>query len=123
MDTREKIVDAALVRGRRATLVTGYFDPMLDWHAERIGALRDGATAVAAVILPLEGELLTQRARAELVAALRVIDYVLIAPGPDRNAAEDFIRALEPAQVIRLDEDDLRCRSELIADVRSRPTR
>ena len=49
--------------------------------------------------------------------------YVLIAPGPDPNLAEDLIRALNPAQVFRLAEEDLRRRAELIAHVRSRQTR
>jgi hypothetical protein len=123
MNTREKIVDASAVVGRRMTLVTAYFDPMLDWHAERLAALRPADGTLAALVLPLENELLPQRARAELAAALRVIDYVLIAPGPDRNAREDLIRAVNPAQVFRLDEEDLRRRAELIAHVRSRQTR
>ena len=123
MDTREKIVDVAALNGRPVTFVTAYFDPLLAWHAERLAAIRPTTEALAALVLPLEGELLPQRARAELAAALRVIDYVLIAPGPDANAVQEFIRALHSTQVFRLDEEDLRLRGKWIANVRSRQTR
>jgi hypothetical protein len=123
MNTREKIVTPSDLDGRRITLVAAYFDPLLDWHAERLAALRPADGILAALVLPLQGELLPQRARAELAAALRMIDYVLIAPGSDPNLSEDLIRALSPAQVFRLDEEDLRRRAELIAHVRSRQTR
>jgi hypothetical protein len=123
MDTREKIVDVSALNGRPVTFVTAYFDPLLAWHAERLAAIRPAAEALAAFVLPLEGELLPQRARAELAAALRVIDYVVIAPGPDANAVREFIRALHPAQIFRLDEEDLRRRGEWIAHVRSRQNR
>lgn len=123
MDTREKIVGLDTLQGREVTLVTAYFDPMLAWHAERLAAIRPSQGTLAACVLPLEKEILPQRARAELAAALRVIDYVLIPPGRDANAADELIRALEPAQVVRLDEEDLRRRAELIADVRSRQKR
>jgi hypothetical protein len=123
MNTREKIVHPSALNGRRVTLVAAYFDPLLDWHAERLTSIRPAAETLAALVLPLEDELLPQRARAELAAALRVIDYVLIAPGSDRNASEDLIRAMNPAQVFRLDDEDLRRRAELIAHVRSRQIR
>ena len=123
MNTREKIVVPSDLDGRRITLVAAYFDPLLDWHAERLTALRPAEGILVALVLPLEGELLPQRARAELAAALRVIDYVLIAPGSDPNLSEDLIRKLNPAQVFRLDEEDLRRRAELIAHVRSRQIR
>ena len=127
MNTRKKIVDRAALP-EDVTIATAYFDPMLDWHAERFASLR-GVGALAACILPLEGELLPQRARAEMAASMRMIDYVLIAPASDPNA-ENFLRALRnskenngPAKVVRLEEEDLRRRAELIAHVRSRQTR
>jgi hypothetical protein len=123
MNTREKIVTPSALHGCRITLVTAYFDPLLDWHAEHFAALHPAEGTLVALVLPLEDQLLPQRARAELAAALRVIDYVLIAPGSDRNASEDLIREVNPEQVFRLDEEDLRRRAELIAHVRSRQTR
>ncbi len=123
MNTREKIVDAAALRGCAITLVTAYFDPMLDWHAQRLAPIAEGAETLVVAVLPLEAELMPQRARAELAAALRVIDYVLIAPGSDSNAVEDLIRTLAPTQVFRLEAEDLGQRAELMAHVRSRQTR
>ena len=123
MDTRDKIVDASTLNGRRITLVTAYFDPLLSWHAERLAAIRPQAEVLVALILPLEDALVPQQARAELAAALRVIDYVLIAPGSDPSAVQSIVRAVDPAQVFRLDEEDLRRRGELIAHVRSRQNR
>jgi hypothetical protein len=123
MNTREKIVPPSALDGRQITLVAAYFDPLLDWHAERLAALRHPDGILVALVLPLESELLPQRARGELAAALRVIDYVLIAPGPDPNLSEDLIRALNPAQVFSLAEEDLRRRAELIAHVRRRQIR
>jgi hypothetical protein len=129
MNTREKIVEIAALRGT-VTIATAYFDPMLDWHAERFAALR-GSGALAACILPLDGELLPQRARAELAASLRVIDYVLIAPASDPNAANLLgslgnsteNNSLNAARVVRLEEEDLRRRAELIAHVRAPQSR
>ena len=49
------------------------------------------------VVLPLAGELLPQRARAELVAALRMVDYVVTADDAAPGAATDALLAsLEP---------------------------
>lgn len=123
MNTRGKIVEPPALRGLDATLVTAYFDPMLAWHAERFAEIRAGSRTLAACILPLTGELLPQRARAEMTAALRVIDYVLISPGQDPDTTEAFIRSVEPSRTIRLEDEDLRRRAELIADVRSRQNR
>jgi bifunctional ADP-heptose synthase (sugar kinase/adenylyltransferase) len=123
MNTREKIVEASALRGRSVTLVTGYFDPLLAWHAERLSALRANADTLVALVLPLENALLPTVARAELAAALRVIDYVLILAGADANAVESLIRELKPAQFFRLDEEELSLRGELMAHVRSRQIR
>jgi hypothetical protein len=123
MNTREKIVDPHALRGLGATVVTAYCDPMLAWHAERFAEISAQSGTLAACILPLAGELLAQGARAEMSAALRVIDYVLISPGPDPGETDAFIRSLEPSRIIRLEDEDLRRRAELIADVRSRQNR
>jgi bifunctional ADP-heptose synthase (sugar kinase/adenylyltransferase) len=64
--------------GRTVTLVTGFFDPLLAAHARRLEELaRPGGTLFVAVRDP-EHPLLPARARAELVAALRVVDYVIL---------------------------------------------
>ena len=90
MDTRTKIVAlefaAAAARscraaGRLVTLVSGFFDPLLAAHARRLGEIapRGGALFVALQDPPFP--VLSAQARAELVAALGMVDYVIL-PGP-----------------------------------------
>jgi len=100
--------------------VTGYFDPLLAWHARELERIRSRSGALAAIVLPLDGELLPQRARAHLVAALRMVDYVLIA---DNEPLDKLVAALKPLEIVHLEDHDLRRRSELIEHVRRRQTR
>ena len=79
MDTRNKIVSAAeaekLAAGG-ATVVSGYFDPLIASHARRLAELkRDGATLLVLIAAP-QNPILNARDRAELVASLRVVDHV-----------------------------------------------
>jgi bifunctional ADP-heptose synthase (sugar kinase/adenylyltransferase) len=121
VNTRSKIVDAAACCGNGPVIVvTGYFDPLLAWHAQELESIRCRAGALAAVVLPLAGELLPQRARAGLVAALRMIDYVLVA---DNEDLDKLFADLKPAEIVRLEDDDLRRRGELIEHVRRRQAR
>jgi glycerol-3-phosphate cytidylyltransferase-like family protein len=121
MDTRSKIVDAAhRWTTLPATVVTGYFDPLLAWHASVLARIRDGSGKLAVVVLPLDGELMALRARAEVVAALRMVDYVLLAENGDLDR---LFAELKPAAIVRLETDDLRRRRELIENVRRRQIR
>ncbi len=112
MDTRGKILDgaaAAQIAGvRRVRLVTGYFDPLLAAHARRLEGIRaaepDTPLMVAVVDPPLP--ILPRRARAELVAALRAVDYVV---------AEDV--ELRAAEVIHEERADLTRTKDLIEHV------
>ena len=101
MDTRSKILTAEAAP-RACTVVTGAFDPVLADDARELADIRashpDGALLV--MVLPIPGELLPQRARAELVAALRMVDYVVIAPDA---AADALLATLEPAHLVRLE--------------------
>jgi bifunctional ADP-heptose synthase (sugar kinase/adenylyltransferase) len=116
VNTRSKIVDAAACGGNGpVTVVTGYFDPLLAWHAQALESIRGRAGALAVIVLPLAGELLPQRARATLVAALRMIDYVLVA---DNEDLDRLFADLKPVEIVRLEDDDLRRRGELIEHVR-----
>ncbi len=111
MDTRSKILTlaAALEIGERPiTIVIGTFDVLRAAHARELEEARTGAARLLVVVLPRAVELLPQRARAELIAALRVVDYVVPA-GP--NEVDALIHALAPTQVVRLEEaDEFRCR-------------
>ena len=83
MDTRTKIIDAAQaarVAQAGATVVSGYFDPMIASHAERLTKLkREGTPLLILVATPPEA-ILPALARAQLVAGLSVVDYVCDAP-------------------------------------------
>src|SRR5580658_10960994 len=100
MDTRSKIIGAAGFRSAgRMTVVTGYFDPLLAWHARELESIRGragaSAKALAVIVLPLTGELLPQTARAAMVAALRMVDYVLIG---DNGDLDRLFAELKPTQ-------------------------
>jgi hypothetical protein len=101
MDTRTKILIAEAAP-RACTVVTGAFDPLLADDARELAEIRashpDGPLLV--VVLPIPGELLPGRARAELVAALRMVDYVVSAPDV---ATDSLLASLEPAHLVRLE--------------------
>jgi bifunctional ADP-heptose synthase (sugar kinase/adenylyltransferase) len=95
VDTRAKIVSpetaAAAARERRAAgerikLATGYFDPLLSAHARTLGSLAAPGSALFVAIADPPQPILPARARAELVAALAAVDYVVLAP--DSTAVE-----------------------------------
>lgn len=85
MDTREKIVDAAQaarIAASGAIVVSGYFDPMVASHAERLQSLKPVGGKLLVLIATPEKVILPAAARAELVAGLRAVDYVSeLAPG------------------------------------------
>jgi len=97
-----------------ATVVTGYFDVL---QAADVRDLAGLARPVVAVVLPLEGELLPQRARAELVAGLRIIDYVVIASGAG------VVEQLRAAVVVKMEEAQAQRARQLKEHVRQRQTR
>ena len=79
VDTRSKIIDAAQaasIAASGATVVSGYFDPLVASHAERLASLKtDGAKLLVLIATP-DNAILPAAARAELVAGLRAVDYV-----------------------------------------------
>ena len=79
MDTRKKIVEPGdVVRdGRSTELIIGYFDPVWAPTIERLQTLcLTDAINVVAVDHPPQ-PLLPWRARAEIVAAISCVDYVI----------------------------------------------
>jgi hypothetical protein len=86
--------------------------------ARRVGQnVRAPAQPLLAVVLPLAGELLHQRARAELVAALHMVDYVVTT---DETDAAGLIESLKPAVLVRLEEADARRIRQLTEHVHRR---
>jgi hypothetical protein len=116
MDTRTKIVTPEAVPPG-CTAVTGYFDVLLADHVRALEAL---PRPLVVAVLPRSGELLNQRARAELAAGLRMVDYVVIA---DDAGAETLLATLRPLRTMRMEEDDARRVRHLIDHVRNRQTR
>jgi bifunctional ADP-heptose synthase (sugar kinase/adenylyltransferase) len=123
MDTRNKILtlaEAASLPGPLA-MVTGYFDVLRAAHVRALVAVRTsaGGAKILAVVLPAPDEILAQRARAELVAALRVIDYVVIA---DAAEADRLADSLQPVEIVRLEAADARRAREFREHVHRRQT-
>jgi hypothetical protein len=79
VDTRCKIVDAsqaAKIAKAGATVVVGYFDPMIAWHSLWLTSFKKPDRSLLVLIATPGNCILPGRARAELVAAVRVVDYV-----------------------------------------------
>jgi glycerol-3-phosphate cytidylyltransferase-like family protein len=89
------------------------------WHVIELQQLRERARGakllVALVTAP--SELMDSRSRAELVAALRMVDYVVTA---NHDELDGFIQHLRPVELARLEAADLGCRKQLIEDVQRR---
>jgi bifunctional ADP-heptose synthase (sugar kinase/adenylyltransferase) len=128
MDTRDKIIsgEAAVEvayrlrrEGRKLAVVTGCFDVLLAAHARDLENVRSRAESgvVMAVLLPIAGELLAQRARAELVAGLGMIDYVVTA---SEDSVEDLLRRLPADLVVSRRWADEQQKRLLIEHVQSR---
>jgi hypothetical protein len=86
LDTRTKVLTASEARQRLAEQpacwVSGHFDPLLAEHVQRLrGSKAPGMLLVVEVTNPLQ-PLLVQRARAELVAALAMVDYAVMSDRP-----------------------------------------
>ena len=75
MNTRDKILEAA--PSGPAILVVGTFDPLLAAHSERLQQLAKSGVKLAVAVADLPNALLPLQARREMVAALRVVDFVV----------------------------------------------
>jgi hypothetical protein len=81
VDTRTKIVGSdrvAQLAAEGAQVVSGHFDPLVSSLAEQLAELKNAGPGAPLVILirSSNNPILPARARAELVAALAVVDYV-----------------------------------------------
>jgi glycerol-3-phosphate cytidylyltransferase-like family protein len=123
LDTREKIIDldraAAIAAGWRGgevkwKLVAGYFDVLTPARVRELRHSSNGGPLVAVVLDPPD-PLLPSRARAELAASLRVVDYVLLS-----NGVEELVTVLRPDEVIRAEAEDQNHSTELIKHVHLR---
>jgi bifunctional ADP-heptose synthase (sugar kinase/adenylyltransferase) len=113
MDTRDKIIDcehaaalAAQLRQQGASIraVTGYFDVLVAEHVRRLRQIANGSAKLFLVVLDPPAPLLSARARAEMVAALAMVDYVVPAGG---QAAEGLLSHFTAAEIVREESADL----------------
>jgi len=85
LDTRSKIVTADQAReqigSNPAKWIAGNFDPLLAAHIRHLRDLAVPGHLLVVEITNSEHPLLAQRARAELVAALAMVDFVVLANG------------------------------------------
>jgi len=122
VDTRSKILTSADSLPRPAAFIAGYFDVLRAEHVRELQQVRGRVPQgpLVAAVLPYPEELLDQRTRAELVAALRVVDYVLIA---DHEELHRLIERFRPAEVVRLEAADRRRTRRLIEHAQREQTR
>ena len=121
MDTRSKIVTASAAPCG-AVLVAANFDVPSAEQVRELQEIRDRhpAGAFIAAVLPCEREVLGQSARAEMAAALRVVDYVLIVEPAGRPGDLDgLVDCLRPVAVIRLEDAGAQRLRRLIEHVRN----
>jgi bifunctional ADP-heptose synthase (sugar kinase/adenylyltransferase) len=119
MDTRSKILTLAAAFELRppVAIVTGYFDVLRAADARELVRVRHHPLLV--VVLPLANEILSQRARAEMVAALRVVDYVVTA---DYGDVEKLVTGLRPVESVRLEAAHASRARQLMEHVHRRQT-
>jgi glycerol-3-phosphate cytidylyltransferase-like family protein len=120
VDTRKKILTLAEAKRLAGPVViaAGAFDILRAGHARELAALRDGApdARLLVAVLPSALDLAPARARAEMAAGLRMVDYVVTADAED---LEQLSRA-HAACVVRLDAAERRRIEQLIEHVRRR---
>ena len=83
MDSRTKIVPS--FDGTESKAIVGYFDPMHAGHVRRLRELSSDGKPIAVIVADPPEPILPTRARAELVAALGCVAYVIPA-GPNADA-------------------------------------
>jgi bifunctional ADP-heptose synthase (sugar kinase/adenylyltransferase) len=124
VDTRTKIIKleeaCALARGsQNAVLATGYFDVLLAAHAREFDRVRESlpdAVIFVALGTPVQ-PLLDVRARAEMVAGLAMVDYVVSLK--DRQM-ESLLAAFRAERIVHLEAAHEQRMRELIQHVHRR---
>jgi hypothetical protein len=121
VDTRSKIVTAGEAP-RGAVLVAASFDVPSVEQVRELQHIRQRHPAgpLLAAVLPCEHEVLSPRARGEMAAALRVVDYVLIVePAGRPDDLDGLVVRLQPSAVMRLEDAGVRRLRRLIEHARN----
>ena len=121
MDTRSKILNPAKVLKHlagpgesRFVIARGTFDILRAEHCRRLAQAKEGPEKLVVLIAGDETPrrtVLDARTRAELIAAVQVVDYVVIC---DEAEANGFISSLSPTRVVEPESPPLR---DIAADV------
>jgi hypothetical protein len=128
VDTRRKIVgarEAAHIAAGGATVVSGYFDPLIAWHARWLAGFKKPARPLLVLIATPEDPILPAPARAELVASLRVVDHVAELSA---ELSKDLAHMLGEAEelssggIVRIENQDRELFRDLLDLVHSRQT-
>lgn len=98
-------------------IVTGYFDPLLASHAEALADARRDAGSLMLLVRTPADSLLPLRARAELLAALRSVDWVVPLDG---NTLPEWVGALPAGRLIRFERDDEERRAAFLRHIHER---
>jgi cytidyltransferase-like protein len=77
LDTRSKIVDAVPADASFLKVVLGYFDPLHSGHVRRLRELCRRGEHIGVIVADPSDPVLPLAARAELVAALGCVAYVI----------------------------------------------
>ena len=128
MDTRFKIISAGNAselagrlkrQGRKLLVVQGSFDLLLATHALSLQKARDNAGGTSLMVLLTQPSvpLLSEQARAELLAGLHMVDYVVTA---GNGSAKEFLDRLEPGELASAPVDDEEHTRQLIEHVHRR---
>ena len=95
MDTRTKIIPRhelqARLESHAAHWVSGSFDPLLAEHLRRLDQAQEPGRLLVVEVTNPPQPLLGQRARAELVAALSMVDYVVLGEGREGSPVDTDI--------------------------------
>jgi bifunctional ADP-heptose synthase (sugar kinase/adenylyltransferase) len=127
VDTRNKIVTledacALACSGRNAALVIGYFDVLVAAHVGELADVRS-RTPDAVLVVALrtsENPVLSARARAEMVAALEMVDYVVSLEG---GQTDTLLQAFPAERIVHLEAAHEQRMRELIQHVHRRQSR
>lgn len=126
MDTRSKILDwpAAEQRIRNALrgssprpVITGHFDPLLAAHVARLHEIAGDRHRLLVIVTDPPRPLLPAQARAELVAALGVVEFVALAPA---SGLDELLASAPEGAVVREESADSLRAAEFAARVRER---
>lgn len=97
--------------------VTGHFDPVHAAHVRRLGTLSQEGLPIVAIITDPVHPISPQRARAEVVAGLHAVAYVVTT---DHEPLAAVLRQLEPADLVDESSADETRTRDLIAHVHGR---